>query len=524
VQRIGLYVIDLVLVVLASALAFLLRDNFALTAEKLSAYLPHLALTALTASIVIPAFGLHRSVWRFTSMTDYLYVLAASAVIVLGAVMLGFSLNRLEGVARSIPVLQVIMILLLLVGARVLMRLRHAGRGQPVEQFGMLLDQDGLTTPSVLIVGINRLTELYLQSAQDLASGHIRVAGLIGHSERHAGRLVHRYPVLGTPEQLAEILKNLEVHGVVVDRIVVTSRWDALSPAAQAELLKIDVESNIRVDFVAQSLGFDTLEKVGAPLRDEPAVTELPVSKPTLGSTATSQVDVLAISDDERERLGARGYWRLKRTIDVVGALALIVLLAPVMVVAAVLVLLDVGRPILFWQQRPGLGGRPFKLYKLRTMAAAHDADGRRVPDDRRLSGIGHFLRGTRLDELPQLFHILIGQMSFIGPRPLLPVDQPVGNATRLLVRPGLTGWAQVKGGRQVSAEDKAALDIWYLRNACLKLDLKILWRTAGMVVFGETANSDAIRKAWGVTPAMDSSADGLSDDAVARRAGRQAA
>jgi len=332
--------------------------------------------------------------------------------------------------------------------------------------------------------------------------------------------------VLGTPEQLAEILKNLEVHGVVVGRIVVTSRWNALSPAAQAELLKIDVESNIRVELVAQSLGFDTLEKVAAPLRDHPAVTEPTASEPTLGGAATSQMDVLSISEDERERLGARGYWRLKRGVDVAGAMALIVLLAPVMVVAAVLVLLDVGRPILFWQQRPGLGGRPIKLYKLRTMAAAHDANGHRVPDDRRLSGIGHFLRGTRLDELPQLFHILVGQMSFIGPRPLLPVDQPVGYATRLLVRPGLTGWAQVRGGRQVSAEDKAALDVWYVRNACFKLDLKILWRTAGMVVFGETPNPDAIRKAWDMRPATGSSAgDCVSDDGPARRVGgRQAA
>jgi len=530
VQRIGLYGIDLFLVVLATVLAFLLRDNFAPTADRLLAYLPHLALTALTASVVIPAFGLHRSVWRFSSMADYLYVLAASVVIVLGAVVLGFSLNRMEGVARSIPVLQAIMILLLLVGPRVLMRLRLSPRGRPVQQFSTTRDHRlSLAKPSVLIVGINRLTELYLQSAQDLAPGDIRVAGLIGQSERHAGRLIHRHPVLGTPEQLAEILKNLETHGVVVDRIVVTSKWEALGPEAQAELLKIDVESNIRVDFVAQSLGFDTREKVGAPLRDRSEVTGSPASDPALDGNGTGQMDVLSIGEDERERLGARGYWRLKRAIDVVGALALIVLLAPVMVVAAVLVLLDVGRPILFWQQRPGLGGRPFKLYKFRTMAASHDAHGHRVPDDQRLSGIGRFLRGTRLDELPQLFHILIGQMSFIGPRPLLPVDQPVGYATRLLVRPGLTGWAQVKGGRLVSAEDKAALDVWYVRNAGLKVDLNILWRTAWMVIFGETTNPDAIRKAWAMRPVMGSRAEECaSEDGLARgaprRVGRKAA
>jgi lipopolysaccharide/colanic/teichoic acid biosynthesis glycosyltransferase len=101
------------------------------------------------------------------------------------------------------------------------------------------------------------------------------------------------------------------------------------------------------------------------------------------------------------------------------------------------------------------------------------------------------------MDELPQLFHILFGQMSFVGPRPLLPVDQPVGAAARLLVRPGLTGWAQVKGGRLISAADKAALDLWYVRHASLTLDLVILLRTVGMVLFGERTQAEAIRKAW---------------------------
>ena len=111
--------------------------------------------------------------------------------------------------------------------------------------------------------------------------------------------------------------------------------------------------------------------------------------------------------------------------------------------------------------------------------------------------GIGHFLRRSRLDELPQLFHILVGQMSFVGPRPLLPIDQPVGYAARLLVRPGLTGWAQVKGGRQISALDKAALDVWYVRHASLRLDLEILVRTALTLLLGERPHAGAIRQAW---------------------------
>jgi len=490
VQRIGLYVIDLLLVVLASVLAFLLRDNFALTAEKLSAYLPHLALTALTASVVIPAFGLHRSVWRFTSMTDYLYVLAASVVIVLGAVVLGFGLNRLEGVARSIPVLQGILILLVLVGARVLMRLRHAARRAPVAQFAAVKHAETGTNSAILIVGINRLTELYLQSAQELSPGEVQVAGLVGRNERHTGRLMHRHPVLGIPEELPQILKDLQVHGVVVDRIVVTAKVESLSPGAQKVLRDVDEGSEIRVEYLAQSLGFETLGS------RSPLVREASSTEPKVDRSLSDEI--LMIDPAEQARLRSRGYWRVKRIIDVIGALGLILLLAPIIVVVALLVLIDVGAPILFWQQRPGLGARPFKLYKLRTMGAAYDEQGRVVPDEQRLSGIGRILRRTRLDELPQLFHILFGQMSFVGPRPLLPVDQPVCAAARLLVRPGLTGWAQVKGGREISAPDKAALDVWYIRNASLRLDLEIFLRTAVMVLFGEKTHADAIRKAWG--------------------------
>jgi lipopolysaccharide/colanic/teichoic acid biosynthesis glycosyltransferase len=486
-RRASLLGVDLSLVFLGSALALVLRENFDPSSERLLAFLPHLALTLAVAVVVIPLFGLNRSVWRFTSLRDYLFILGASVVIVLGAVMGSFSLNRLEGVPRSVPLLQAILILLLLVGARVYMRLRHAARRAPVAQFASVDSADGLDHPATLIVGINRLTELYLQSAQELSPGAVRIAGLVGSNERHTGRLMHRHPVLGVPEDLQDILNTLQNHGVFVDRIVVTAKEDSLSPKARAVLEDIADRSDIRVAFLAQSLGFDA----GSSIKPEVGSR----GEPPLGRARVDEM--LAIDPAEQARLKARRYWTVKRLVDLVGAACLILLLAPVMGIAAVLVLMDVGAPMLFWQQRPGLGGRPFKLYKLRTMGPAHDALGQVIPDDERVSAIGRFLRRTRMDELPQLFHILFGQMSFVGPRPLLPVDQPVGAAARLLVRPGLTGWAQVKGGRLISAADKAALDLWYVRHASLALDLVILVRTVGMVLFGERTQAEAIRKAW---------------------------
>jgi lipopolysaccharide/colanic/teichoic acid biosynthesis glycosyltransferase len=129
-------------------------------------------------------------------------------------------------------------------------------------------------------------------------------------------------------------------------------------------------------------------------------------------------------------------------------------------------------------------------------MSASHDKHSRRVPDDQRVSAVGQFLRRIRLDELPQLVNVLIGEMSFIGPRPLLPRDQSPDYAARLLIRPGITGWAQVNGGRIISALDKWILDLWYVQNASFLLDFKIVLRTVQMILFGDRIDDQAVYRA----------------------------
>src|SRR5262249_18556937 len=141
-----------------------------------------------------------------------------------------------------------------------------------------------------------------------------------------------------------------------------------------------------------------------------------------------------------------------------------------------------------------------FRLYKFRTMGDAHNAIGQRKLDEQRVSALGNFLRRARLDELPQLFNILKGDMSFVGPRPLLPVDQPIDCADRLAVRPGLTGWAQIKGGRQISPSDKATFDVWYVKNMSLALDLGIILGTVPMLIFGEPVGEPAVGGEWHAT------------------------
>jgi lipopolysaccharide/colanic/teichoic acid biosynthesis glycosyltransferase len=176
----------------------------------------------------------------------------------------------------------------------------------------------------------------------------------------------------------------------------------------------------------------------------------------------------------------------VKRLFDlVVAALALLALL-PVIVAVALAVRLALGSPVLFRQMRPGLHGRPFELLKFRTMREANDAAGRPLADEERLTRFGRILRSTSLDELPGLLNVLRGEMSLVGPRPLL--MQYLGRYTpeqarRHEVRPGLTGWAQVNGRNAIGWNEKFALDVWYVEHRTMLLDLKILLMTVGHVL-----------------------------------------
>ena len=186
-------------------------------------------------------------------------------------------------------------------------------------------------------------------------------------------------------------------------------------------------------------------------------------------------------------------FFRLKRWIDIVGSLALIVLFFPLLVLAGVLVLLDVGPPIFFWQERLGRKGRPFLIYKFRTLKAPFDSTGHHTAGSRRPSAVGRFLRATRLDELPQLLNVLFGEMSMIGPRPLLPEDQPTNTSLRLSVRPGISGWAQVNGAKLVAKEEKEKLDEWYVRNASLWVDLRIIVMTIKVILKGRVSSQEIL-------------------------------
>ncbi len=183
-----------------------------------------------------------------------------------------------------------------------------------------------------------------------------------------------------------------------------------------------------------------------------------------------------------------------KRVFDIVFSLGWLLLFLPLMLVVALLVRLRLGSSVLFIQERPGLGGRPFRMVKFRTMTDERGPDGELLPDAQRLTPFGMFLRSTTLDEFPEMWNVLVGDMSVVGPRPLLMRYLPrydAFQARRMEVRPGVTGWAQVNGRNAISWDEKFALDVWYVDHRTFWLDMKIVILTFFRVFARTGINSD---------------------------------
>ena len=362
-NRFVLLVVDVALMVLATLAAFILSENFGVSESQFLEFLPYLAATAVAALAVFPAAGLNRTVWRNFALPGYWRVLSAVAATVCAAAAIGFAYNRLDGLPRSLPILQFLAGQAVLSGARVLHR------------FGRLAREDRKTSAippelasappalTVIIVGISSLAETYLQAAAELAPGRIKVAGLVGRSGRHPSRLVASYPVLGVPEDIEHILDALDLHGIHADRIVVAAPIETLSPEEREALLCASRSRGIPLHFLAGDLGFKERN------RSDASGCGLSVQRERSFEIPAAELTLLA----------ARPYWRVKRVFDAIAALVLLVACTPLLLLTAVCVAMSMGFPTIFWQQRPGLGGKPFRLYKFRTMRAALSSDGRRL-------------------------------------------------------------------------------------------------------------------------------------------------
>src|SRR5262245_46369680 len=234
-HRLALLAADLGLVALATVGAQLLRDNFEIRSEQLAALSPYLAMTLIAALLAITLLGLNRSVWRMSGMADHVRVVGATGLTVILAVLFCFLFNRLNGIARSLPIIQGFLIAFALIGVRAASHLRYVAR---LRKSSVARAKGGQHAPHevILLIGTNSITDLYLRSLSEFSGGAIRVAWLLTDAERHTGRLIREHRILGSPGDVVRILNDLAVHGLNIDRIVVTVPFDRLADRARAAL------------------------------------------------------------------------------------------------------------------------------------------------------------------------------------------------------------------------------------------------------------------------------------------------
>jgi lipopolysaccharide/colanic/teichoic acid biosynthesis glycosyltransferase len=452
--RVRVSALDACFALLSPVLALWVRDALALSALSYSFYL-YWAGCTISSLLAFSIFRLEHKGLRYFSVDDIFDIAKAVVVAELLTATALFSFTRLDGIPRSALFIHALILATALVAARTIAHFEHAPKGA----IGY-----ASKTKNVVVIGSNYLSSSFIKWLETNEIEPKQVMAILDDRKEVTGQKISGVQVLGSPLQLKQTIEEFSVHGVKVDEVIVSSGENQLPKPVLAELQRICRQREIELTFLPQL--FHSTFRQATDSNTEPA---------ELQQAATFPIS---------------SYFEVKRVLDFVFALLFTVLLSPVFICVSVLVALDVGTPLVFWQRRLGLGGRGFQIYKFRTMQSPFDRLGESLPEIQRLSAIGHLLRKTGLDELPQLLNVLVGEMSLVGPRPLMPEDQPADPTIRLMVRPGITGWAQVNGGKQITNDEKGDLDEWYIRNASPWLDLRILLLTCRYVLVGNRAGA----------------------------------
>ena len=429
-------------------------------------------LVSVVCSLVaFQTFSISDTIPRFISSRDLLRVAKAVAAGQLVSALLLFTATRLDGIPRSVPAIQALLLGGGLLVYRISINLLEAryrqadGRAQDAAR------------ENVILIGLNDWSVLVMKFLKSRAPERWRIIALLDSETRWVGRLVNGVRVFGSPAQLEAAIEEFATHGVVTDRVVVGGTAGDLSDQDLAEAQRVCARRDLDLVFLPELFDCDQAGR----------------NRQMTGRYSHCQAGLRS-----PPQLPLSPYFYCKRILDALFAGILMIGLLLPLTLAAIVVLLDVGSPIFFWQQRMGRNGRDLHVFKLRTLRPPYDRKGRKLTDEERLSRTGRLLRRIRIDELPQLMNVLAGDMSLIGPRPLLPQDQPPDSALRLSVRPGITGWAQVNGGSKLSAREKQVLDGWYIRNASLLLDLRIIGLTLLSLLWGDRRSEKALAQAEG--------------------------
>ena len=455
--RVYLSLWDLFWAVVSPVLALYLRDPGIVFRGEWDVLGYYWLFSSGFALVAFVALRLQDGMTRYFSVHEALDIAEAALFTELMTFVSLFTLTRLEGIPRSMPLTHGLLLAAGLIAARMVVRVVFSEGKEALDYHSR--------RERIILIGANRFASSFIQLLKAYSPGHEPVIAVLDQDTKMIGRAISGVQVLGAPHELDAIISEFAIHGVATDRVVIAGEADFLSPAVLQEIKRVCKKRQVDLSFLPRMIG----------------VTEQKLT------------NVVAISQPVQPSFALPSFFWLKRWIDVVGSLILIVLLFPILMIAGVLVLLEVGRPILFWQERLGWKGRSFLIYKFRTLRAPFDSAGNPTLEGRRPLAIGRFLRATRLDELPQLLNVLLGDMSLIGPRPLLPEDQPSNTSIRLSVRPGISGWAQVNGAKLVTKEEKEKLDEWYVRNASLWVDLQIIIMTITVILKGRVSSEEIL-------------------------------
>jgi lipopolysaccharide/colanic/teichoic acid biosynthesis glycosyltransferase len=484
-------ILDVVAGALAPLGAFALRDTALLYEDFyfLDVY-PYVLMSCAVTALVTAGFRLGDILPRYFSFSDAVRVAKAASLSVLLSGTAAFFLVRLDNIPRPTLVSQWLLLMLLLITGRAAGR--HIRRRWRPEQRDELepgrASHEASAAQNAIVVGAFPMTSTFLRLVEESPQSNIKVVLVLDPRPKYIGRTIAGYVIGGTPQQLESLLDEYGVHGISIDRIFIAAPRDRMRTEDTEHVFDVCGRRGVHCGYIADMLsGIDPLRASAFDLTADAEAgarqLNLPGIQTWIGERRRPQGANLVSPVEGR-------YLSVRRTFEILIVLLSSIVIVPLSILMAAVVLVGIGRPIMFWQQRIGRFGRAFPVYKFRTLKAPFDATGRRLADHDRLNLCGRFIRATRLDELPQLYNVLLGNMSLIGPRPLLPIDLPKGDDTRLAIRPGLTGWAQVNGGKLLSIEEKNDLDKYYISNVSLKLDAQIILKTFGTLVHGDQMGS----------------------------------
>lgn len=464
---------DLIWIILSAFFALAVRGREFIDPQNFPLEIPQTYLYSLiTISCTIPYFiffRLGQSVHHLFSVKDIISIFTATILSILTSVYFSFFMNRMDGIPRSVPIIYGCILVFGLIFYRVMYRIYDGhisiknSTNDEIKELKLF--------KNVILIGLDHFSINLIRLTDAQQPRAIKVLSVFSPNNRHVGRLMGGVSILGDLDKIGDVIAEYQIHGVKIDEIWISDNVTDIAPSQINKILEASERYEFKFKKISEALNL---------VHDE-------------------SFDIIIRKDSYKKVLIDNHYYNYKRIIDLIMSNILIILFIPLIGFMSFLIMVDVGLPIFFWQERIGRFGRKIYLYKLRTLADPNNTFTVTHDHTERQSYVGALIRKLHIDELPQLLNIIVGEMSLIGPRPLLEKDQPDDASIRLLIRPGITGWAQINGGEKLTKEEKNTLDCWYVFNASLLLDVLITLRTVQLLFSGSTVNQSAINsaRAW---------------------------